>query len=115
MLWRCTGARLSITVDPKLVEEARQLAGARTKREAVEQARREFARHRQLAKLADLEGSGLAEFDPEALHTWRRTATPPSNELRTRPTGFLGVDSLPSPHGGELLKTPVSRVGRYGS
>ena len=68
--------RLSITVDPKLVEEARQLAGARTKREAIEEALREFVRRRQLARLAALEGSGLVALDPATLDTWRRSAAP---------------------------------------
>jgi len=41
--------RLSVSVDETLLEEARRLAGTRTKREALELALREFVRRRRLA------------------------------------------------------------------
>ncbi|MBI4494355.1 MAG: type II toxin-antitoxin system VapB family antitoxin [Chloroflexi bacterium] len=71
-------ARFSITVDPALVEEARQLAQAKTKREAIEQALREFIQRRRLTRLAELGGSGLVELDEADLRRWRESATPES-------------------------------------
>ena len=68
-------ARFSITVDEKLLEEARTLAGARTKREVIEQALQEFVQRRRLARLAELVGSGLVELDLVDLRRWRETAT----------------------------------------
>lgn len=43
--------RLTVTVDEALLEEARRLAGTRTKREALELALREFVRRRRLAAI----------------------------------------------------------------
>jgi Arc/MetJ family transcription regulator len=63
--------RLSVTVDPKLLEEAKNLAGLRTKREVIEVALREMILHRRLQDLAKLEGSGLIETDLEQLIQWR--------------------------------------------
>jgi Arc/MetJ family transcription regulator len=65
--------RLSITVDPELLETARLLAQTRTKREVVEQALREFVARRQLARLAALEGSDIVEMDPTEIQAWRRS------------------------------------------
>lgn len=67
-------ARLSITVDEKLVEEARGLAGAKTKRAAIEQALREFVQRRRLARLADLMGSDLLDMDLDDLKRWRQSS-----------------------------------------
>ena len=64
--------RLSITVDPDLVEETKRLANAKTKREAIEVALREFVRTRRLQKLADLGGSGLVDVELDELLEWRR-------------------------------------------
>lgn len=63
--------RLSVTVDPGLLEEARILAGVRTKREAIEIALREMVLRRRLQDLMRLEGSGLVELDLEQLKEWR--------------------------------------------
>lgn len=68
--------RFSITVDEELIEEVRQLANARTKRAAIEQALREFVQRRRLAKLAELRGSGLVELTAIELQRWRASATP---------------------------------------
>lgn len=43
--------RLTVTVDEALLEEARRLAGTRTKREALELALREFVRRLGLAAI----------------------------------------------------------------
>lgn len=68
-------SRLSLAVDPALVEEVRQLTGTKTKREAIEQALREFVQRRRLAKLAELRGSDLVELDAAELQRWRQTGT----------------------------------------
>jgi Arc/MetJ family transcription regulator len=66
--------RLSITVDPELLEEVLRLAKVRTKREAIEQALKEFVRHHRLQELQALAGSGLAEMDLEELGRWRQAS-----------------------------------------
>lgn len=71
-------ARFSVTVDDALVEEVRQLAGVKTKREAIQQALQEFIRRRRLARLAELRGSGLVELDLADLQQWRDAAAPRS-------------------------------------
>ena len=63
--------RLSVTVDPKLLEVAKSVAGLRTKREVIEVALREMILHRRLQDLANLEGSGLIETDLEQLIQWQ--------------------------------------------
>ncbi|MDI3532018.1 MAG: Bacterial antitoxin of type system, VapB [Synergistaceae bacterium] len=65
--------RLSATVDPELLEEAKQLAKAKNKREAIELALREFVLRRRLKNLAELAGSGLVEMDVEELKRWRES------------------------------------------
>ena len=65
--------RLSITVDPKLIEEVRRLAKVRTKREAIERALQEFVRHHRLRELQALAGSGLVEMDLKELQHWRQS------------------------------------------
>ncbi len=65
--------RLSVTVDPELLEEAKQLAKAKNKREAIELALREFVLRRRLKNLAELAGSGLVEMDVEELERWRES------------------------------------------
>jgi len=69
--WRCTMKRLSISVDPELLEESVRLAGVKTKREAIEVALREFVRTRHLQELAQLAGSGLVDMSPGDLGKWR--------------------------------------------
>jgi Arc/MetJ family transcription regulator len=66
--------RLSITVDSELLEEVVRLAKARTKREAIDQALKEFVRHHRLQELQALAGSGLAEMDLEELRRWRQSS-----------------------------------------
>ena len=63
--------RLSISVDPELLEESVRLAGVKTKREAIEVALREFVRTRHLQELAQLAGSGLVDMSPGDLGKWR--------------------------------------------
>lgn len=67
-------SRLSVSVDPELLEESRRLANVKTKREAIEVALREFVRVRHLKKLSELAGSGLVELTPEDLKEWRESS-----------------------------------------
>ncbi len=48
--------RLSVTLDPDLVEEAVRVSGARSKREAIEAALKEFIRRRRLARMIERGG-----------------------------------------------------------
>jgi Arc/MetJ family transcription regulator len=66
--------RLSITVDSELLDEVVRLAKARTKREAIEQAFKEFVRHHRLQELQALAGSGLVDMDLEELRRWRQSS-----------------------------------------
>jgi Arc/MetJ family transcription regulator len=69
--------RLSITVDPELLEEVRRLAKVRTKREAIERALQEFVRHHRLRELQGLAGSGVVEMELEELRRWRQSSIEP--------------------------------------
>jgi Arc/MetJ family transcription regulator len=66
--------RLSITVDPELLEEVRQLAQVRTKREAIERALQESVRQHRLQELQTLAGSGVVEMELEELRRWRQSS-----------------------------------------
>lgn len=63
--------RLSVDVDPGLLEEAKELVGVRTKRETIEIALREMILRRRLKDIMGLEGSGLVEIDLDLLREWR--------------------------------------------
>ncbi len=67
-------ARLSVAVDPDLLERVRRMAGVRTKREALGLALAEFVRRRELKRLRDLEGSGLVSMNLRELQAWRRSS-----------------------------------------
>ena len=69
--------RLSISVDPELLEEVRQLAKVRTKREAIERALQEFVRQYRLQELQALAGSGIVEMELEELRRWRESSLEP--------------------------------------
>ena len=64
--------RLSITVDPELLEEVRRLAKVRTKRAAIERALQAFVRQHRLQELQALAGSGVVEMELEELRRWRQ-------------------------------------------
>lgn len=53
--------RTNIVMDDRLVEEAMQLAGIRTKRQLVEQALREFVAFRKRLDVRGLRGAGLID------------------------------------------------------
>ncbi|MFH1609928.1 MAG: type II toxin-antitoxin system VapB family antitoxin [Candidatus Bipolaricaulota bacterium] len=67
--------RLSVTVDPELIEEAMNVGGVKTKRELIEKALREFVRARALARLRGLAGGDLVEWTEEELARWRESVT----------------------------------------
>ena len=67
--------RLSITVDPELLEESRRLAGVGTKRETIELALREFVRAHRIRELAQLAGSDLVDMSSTELRRWRESET----------------------------------------
>lgn len=67
--------RLSVTIDPDLLEEVQRLANAKTKREAIEQALREFVRSYRLKQLSTLEGAGLVAMGLPELKRWRKSST----------------------------------------
>jgi Arc/MetJ family transcription regulator len=48
--------RTTLEIDEELVEEARAMSGAQTKKETIETALREYVRRRKARKLLDLEG-----------------------------------------------------------
>jgi Arc/MetJ family transcription regulator len=64
-------ARLSADIDPKILEEARQVSGCKTKREAIDRALREFVARRRGQELAGLEGKDLVAMSIDELLQWR--------------------------------------------
>lgn len=63
--------RFSVTLDQGLVDEVMELAGAKTKRAAIEQALAEFVQRRRLEALIALEGSDVVDMDLDELLQWR--------------------------------------------
>lgn len=70
-----SAVRFSITMDPRLLEEAMMLAQVKTKRAAIEQALEEFVRRRRVEDLKSLVGSGLVEMTEDELRQWRKSGT----------------------------------------
>jgi Arc/MetJ family transcription regulator len=66
--------RLSVTVDPELIEEAMAVGGVGTKREVIEKALKEFVRSRAQATLRGLAGADLVAWTEEELARWRESA-----------------------------------------
>jgi len=67
-------ARLSADVDPAVLREAQRVSGAKTKRETIDRALREFIARRQAQELAGLAGKGLVNMTGEELAQWRAAA-----------------------------------------
>ena len=63
--------RLSVTLDENLVEDARRLTHARTKREVIERALQELVQRQRLARLLELMGSDAVDMTEEELRQWR--------------------------------------------
>ena len=53
----------NLSIDDRLLEEARRLGGQRTKKATVTEALREYIQHRKQAKILEL--FGTIEFDPK--------------------------------------------------
>lgn len=68
--------RTTMAIDERLLEEARELSGAKTKKEAVEIALHEFITRRKVRKLIDLEGKVDLSFSLEELQSRRRRDVP---------------------------------------
>lgn len=71
-------ARFSITVDDRLMEDVTKLADGKTKRQAIEQALREFVERRRIAQLMELRGSDILEWTPEDFLRYRKMGIPES-------------------------------------
>ena len=67
-------ARLSADVDPAVLREAQLVSGAKTKRETLDRALREFIARRRAQELAGLAGKGLVNMTGEELAQWRSEA-----------------------------------------
>jgi len=65
-----------MTINEKILEEARELSGAKTKKEAVEIALHEFIRRRKARKLLDLEGKVELSFSLKEFLSRRRRDVP---------------------------------------
>ena len=59
--------RMSVTLDEKLIEEARSISGKRTKREVIEEALREFIRKRRREEALKHAGKIDIDIDLEDL------------------------------------------------
>jgi Arc/MetJ family transcription regulator len=68
--------RTTLAINEKLLDEAKELSGARTKKEAVEIALDEFIRRRKARKLLDLEGKVELSFTLKELLNRRKKDVP---------------------------------------
>ena len=70
---RCIAIRTNIVLDDELVEEAFKHSDAKTKRELVDRALREFVANRKRRDIRELRGKGLIrpDYDYKALREGR--------------------------------------------
>jgi len=68
--------RTTLAINEKLLDEAKALTGAKTKKQAVEIALDEFIRRRKARKLLDLEGKVELSFTLKELLSRRRKDVP---------------------------------------
>jgi len=68
--------RTTMAINEHLLEEVKTLSGAKTKKEAVEKAMKEFIRRRKSKKLLDLEGKVELACSVNDLITRRRKDVP---------------------------------------
>lgn len=68
--------RTTLAIKEKLLNEAKALSGAKTKKEAVEKALEEFIRRRKSKKLIDLEGKVELSFTLDEFIKRRRKDVP---------------------------------------
>jgi Arc/MetJ family transcription regulator len=64
-------ARLTADIDTRILEEAQQVSGCKTKREVIDRALREFVARRRAQELAGLAGKNLVGMSIEELAQWR--------------------------------------------
>jgi Arc/MetJ family transcription regulator len=60
----------NLAIDDRLLNEALEIGGERTKKDAVTQALREYVQHRKQARILDL--FGKVDFDPDYDHKRQR-------------------------------------------
>jgi Arc/MetJ family transcription regulator len=68
--------RTTLAINEKLLDEAKTLSGAKTKKEAVEIALYEFIRRKKAKKLLDLEGKVELSFTLKELLSRRKKDVP---------------------------------------
>jgi len=68
--------RTTLTIDENLLDEAKALSGAKTKKEAIEKALKEFIRRKKSMKLLDLEGKIELSYTVEDLLGRRKKDVP---------------------------------------
>jgi len=68
--------RTTLTINESLLDEAKALSGAKTKKEAIERALKEFIRRKKSIKLLDLEGKVELSYTVEDLIGRRKRDVP---------------------------------------
>lgn len=68
--------RTTLTINESLLDEAKALSGAKTKKEAIEKALKEFIRRKKSMKLLDLEGKVELSYTVENLIERRKRDVP---------------------------------------
>jgi len=63
--------RLTVTIDEELIGEAKRLSGAKTKRETLEYALREYVRRLRQRQLAARAGTSALRLTHADLRRWR--------------------------------------------
>jgi Arc/MetJ family transcription regulator len=84
--------RFVVSVDPGLFREAMRLTGKKRKSKVIELALRALVRQYRLAELRELVGSGLVNWTPEELSSWRKIANERVSQARQQ--GVLWDTSL---------------------
>ena len=68
--------RTTLAIDEDLLDEAKELSGAKTKKETIERALKELIQRRKSKKLIDLEGKVELSYTVEELIKRRRKDVP---------------------------------------
>jgi len=68
--------RTTLAIDEGLLDEAKELSGAKTKKETIEKALKELIQRRKSKKLIDLEGKVELSYTVEELTKRRRKDVP---------------------------------------
>jgi Arc/MetJ family transcription regulator len=78
--------RTTLVIDEDLIDEAKEVSGAKTKKETIEKALREFIRKRRSRKLLDLEGKVELSYKVEDLIKRRRKDVPHLRSISDSPS-----------------------------